>query len=72
MAKTFKAVCGTVFIRGDNWKPKLRTERGWKQYAKREAGKMTKRDRFQWTGFSTRIEHREAFRISFGGQYEKY
>lgn len=70
--KRFKAVCGTDFIRGNNWNPKLRTERGWKQYAKREAAQMTKRDNFKWEGFVIWVEDRNAFRIAFAGDKRKY
>jgi len=67
-----KALCGTDYVRGSDWSPKKRTEKGWELWAKREAAKMSKRDNFKWDGVVCWIQCRNAFRISFAGQKEKW
>lgn len=60
------AVEGLDFIRDENWRPKLRTRKGWELYARREAAK--KKPKGLWHGCVAWIEHRQAYRISYGGQ----
>ena len=65
-----KAVCGCDYIRDDNWNPATKTEKGWLQWAEREAHRLSKRDNFQWHGVAAWIAPRNAYRISFAGQQE--
>jgi len=47
---------------------KEQTREYWQKYADKIAQEETKKTRFAWNGVVAFIEHRNAFRISIGGQ----
>jgi hypothetical protein len=65
------AYCGEDVIRGEQWIPKTNNRQGWQRWADKEARKLTKRDRFPWTGVVAYIPARHAYRVSFAGMPSK-
>lgn len=67
-----KALSGCDFVRNAKWDPQKRTEKGWALWAKREAARLSKRDRFGWNASLCHVERdgEKMLRISFGGQPE--
>ncbi|MFA7287260.1 MAG: hypothetical protein WC055_00110 [Melioribacteraceae bacterium] len=65
-----KAIQGCDYIRGEDWKPKERSLNGWLLWARREAERKSKQDRFKWFSSTCFVESRNALRISFAGQPE--
>jgi len=47
------------------------TESGWRYWARLEAARKSKRNRFVWHGIVAWIEERGCWRISFAAQEEK-
>lgn len=66
-----KALIGLDFVRGPGWKPLKKSLQGWCSWANRIAKKKSKQDGCRWYAVCTRIEHRNAIRISFAGQPEQ-
>ena len=62
------AVEGTDYVRDKDWKPAKRSYAGWLQYARRKADKM--KPKGFWHPVVAWVEHRGAFRVSFGGMPE--
>lgn len=65
-----KALCGCDYIRSSDGKPMDKTLGGWMVWAKREADRQSKRDRFLWHPVVAWIDFRGAYRVSFGSMPE--
>jgi len=66
-----KAVLGLDYVRDSDWKPMLKTEKGWLAYAERLAKEKNKGQKFVWYPVVPWVEWRDCFRINFRGQPEK-
>jgi hypothetical protein len=71
MNTKFKAKSGCDFIRDEDWKPMLKTVKGWQQYADRMAKQKTKLERFNWQSVLFLNQDQNYCRINFASMPEK-